>query len=235
MELAGRMLGDVIFLSTPSARRATPASVQCMRRAGISIHALREEGDQGITLAGAFFDISIHALREEGDSKYFRHSWWNSDFYPRPPRGGRPRCAGCSPLCFSDFYPRPPRGGRRHLCRVPHGLYEISIHVLREEGDCCGKPIQDAIYISIHALREEGDRSAVAVRGFRLKISIHALREEGDHSRLFSRRKPPGFLSTPSARRATRSDSSSSMLSQFLSTPSARRATPTRLPCHQIS
>ena len=33
------------FLSTPSARRATPGSEKRNRRALISIHALREEGD----------------------------------------------------------------------------------------------------------------------------------------------------------------------------------------------
>ena len=85
-------IADIIkFLSTPSARRATmvrsyaPFSSQdfyprpprggrplvILRKAvddGISIHALREEGDQGsicnLTRAG---QISIHALREEGD------------------------------------------------------------------------------------------------------------------------------------------------------------------------
>ena len=55
------------FLSTPSARRATPGRVQCGR-------------------AG---DISIHALREEGDAEYRMKPNRISDFYPRPPRGGR--------------------------------------------------------------------------------------------------------------------------------------------------
>ena len=57
-----------IFLSTPSARRATCLIDIIHAAAGISIHALREEGD----LAGTRPDvrkskISIHALREEGD------------------------------------------------------------------------------------------------------------------------------------------------------------------------
>ena len=58
-----------IFLSTPSARRATKGQRgpktpdEC-----ISIHALREEGDAK-TFSGLFEqqNISIHALREEGD------------------------------------------------------------------------------------------------------------------------------------------------------------------------
>ena len=55
------------FLSTPSARRATcpykhPGSV-----CAISIHALREEGDEREVKPYERQYISIHALREEGD------------------------------------------------------------------------------------------------------------------------------------------------------------------------
>ena len=34
--------------------------------------------------------ISIHALREEGDSLSEAITKLKADFYPRPPRGGRP-------------------------------------------------------------------------------------------------------------------------------------------------
>ena len=33
--------------------------------------------------------ISIHALREEGDNQPFQFPAYFMDFYPRPPRGGR--------------------------------------------------------------------------------------------------------------------------------------------------
>ena len=33
--------------------------------------------------------ISIHALREEGDEGDFLFIGWCCNFYPRPPRGGR--------------------------------------------------------------------------------------------------------------------------------------------------
>ena len=56
-----------LFLSTPSARRAT---------VGVPQHV----GMQG---------ISIHALREEGDLLRVKSSKSSSYFYPRPPRGGR--------------------------------------------------------------------------------------------------------------------------------------------------
>ena len=61
--------GDLlaIFLSTPSARRATH-QVDHVRHIGvISIHALREEGDPDPLLRRQERSISIHALREEGD------------------------------------------------------------------------------------------------------------------------------------------------------------------------
>ena len=65
---------------------------------------------------------------------------------------------------LSDFYPRPPRGGRP--CESPnsHIMYSISIHALREEGDDVRREIQSRGGISIHALREEGDRQATSTR-----------------------------------------------------------------------
>ena len=57
--------------------------------------------------------------------------------------------------------------------------------------------------ISIHALREEGDPESMLNKPMSL-ISIHALREEGDRTRQVLRRGSYTFLSTPSARRATK-------------------------------
>ena len=57
--------------------------------------------------------------------------------------------------------------------------------------------------ISIHALREEGDDAGTILAGALLGISIHALREEGDYYNHSKGVRPEGFLSTPSARRAT--------------------------------
>ena len=102
----------------------------------ISIHALREEGDlhSGVVREGSS-RISIHALREEGDVPAYQLAGEDTNFYPRPPRGGR--------------HARP--GGRGFLSW-------ISIHALREEGDPPGIELQAPRRgISIHALREEGD------------------------------------------------------------------------------
>ena len=79
----------LLFLSTPSARRATPFDA-CMPWSGmISIHALREEGDLYIPYYNAAGEISIHALREEGDTLTVSARIPSTYFYPRPPRGGR--------------------------------------------------------------------------------------------------------------------------------------------------
>ena len=78
-----------VFLSTPSARRATDIQNVYQVVIDISIHALREEGDDCGDKNPSAAHISIHALREEGDAKnicYLRYLW---NFYPRPPRGGR--------------------------------------------------------------------------------------------------------------------------------------------------
>ena len=55
------------FLSTPSARRATAIMETMQQHYEISIHALREEGDEADDRAEQEQIISIHALREEGD------------------------------------------------------------------------------------------------------------------------------------------------------------------------
>ena len=59
----------MIFLSTPSARRATGDGPGHVQHAAISIHALREEGDVDTARDKALQQvISIHAPREEGDT-----------------------------------------------------------------------------------------------------------------------------------------------------------------------
>ena len=80
----------------------------------------------------------------------------------------------------------------------------ISIHALREEGDVMGYITIFTERISIHALREEGDVSLLPESFLMVLISIHALREEGDRGSLTAFLSLLIFLSTPSARRATR-------------------------------
>ena len=87
-----------------------------------------------------------------------------------------------------NFYPRPPRGGRPSQFGKSTSSQSISIHALREEGDLQKHGFKRRLVISIHALREEGDvqpRCAGLVPG----ISIHALREEGDVQGAWNRRE----------------------------------------------
>ena len=191
-----------IFLSTPSARRATIDEYKAHKKAEISIHALREEGDREIQTDRA----------------------WRANFYPRPPRGGRPNPPVWVELISGflstpsarratsqvemarrinkDFYPRPPRGGR------PMPGY-------------CG-------YFSNRFLSTPSARRATLPRGgkFRHRRHFYPRPPRGGRPRTcwifcyrwyFYPRPPRGgrhifsktltgvliFLSTPSARRAT--------------------------------
>ena len=171
---------DTLFLSTPSARRATHPRFCCSGESGISIHALREEGDVcGSPHAGhhkGFLStpsarratkvgghglqvrrISIHALREEGDLSRMAQNLQQVKFLSTP-------------------------SARRATCCMVFTSYVGSI--------------------SIHALREEGDSST----DFRWRRCIYFYPRPPRGGRpvpsafchVLSR-----FLSTPSARRAT--------------------------------
>ena len=112
MDAAQRLL----FLSTPSARRATSlASFNKIHKTNFYPRPPRGGRPICTKTFVQHFVISIHALREEGDSIVLPRVVVQTDFYPRPPRGGR-RPSGTPPAARSYFYPRPPRGGRRQGC-----------------------------------------------------------------------------------------------------------------------
>ena len=172
---------SILFLSTPSLRRATGPSSSMALHTGIflSTPSLRRA-----TWPGAGWRCS------------------GADFYPRPPCGGRHGVAAVSqrdagflstpslrratpPAGFARpallyFYPRPPCGGRQHFLVVRYRNFLISIHALLAEGDRFGGLFDQPFEISIHALLAEGDRNLVEAAVPR-----------------------PIFLSTPSLRRAT--------------------------------
>ena len=125
-----------IFLSTPSARRATLWSKRPATQQFDFYPRPPRGGRRKIwQFVAKSFRISIHALREEGDQVQVPQTAGPRDFYPRPPRGGRQRgglhCKRHAGKFLStpsarratiflimghkherDFYPRPPRGGR---------------------------------------------------------------------------------------------------------------------------
>ena len=80
----------------------------------ISIHALREEGDGRCDVVDLqVLEISIHALREEGDLVIQPFGQTLEDFYPRPPRGGRPGRKSADNKIHKNFKAPPTQGVRR--------------------------------------------------------------------------------------------------------------------------
>ena len=193
------------FLSTPSARRATsrwaglcttccyfyprpprggrpPLTMPQYEVWAISIHALREEGDQRHQPCHHAGGISIHALREEGDSPHFFVLVARRVFLSTPSvrRATEPRMGNQQPPA-------------------------ISIHALREEGDLCrAEKLRPYLHISIHALREEGDRKPGS-RCIRLSWNFYPRPPRGGRRGDLADAFPQimEFLSTPSAGRAT--------------------------------
>ena len=128
-------INDEPFLSTPSARRATMEQIRRRINNGISIHALREEGDpqlrQGQLCRKEF--LSTPSARRATHSGG-RRGLWLSDFYPRPPRGGRRLFRAV--LRFARTFLSTPSARRATCSRSSRGCGKvISIHALREEGD----------------------------------------------------------------------------------------------------
>ena len=91
-------------------------------------------------------DISIHALREEGDMGLASSSALGvSNFYPRPPRGGR-HLAGFLADFTAKFLSTPSARRATAYSSLFPGRIPISIHALREEGD------KQAIHIMMQIL-----------------------------------------------------------------------------------
>ena len=145
------------FLSTPSARRATTEEV----RPALFILFLSTPSARRATSDGRHTG-SLH-----------------SDFYPRPPRGGRPGCA-VNKSNQNKFLSTP--SARRATANPDRGASTTS-------------------FLSTPSARRATLLLAAILQIF--PISIHALREEGDLSRMAQNLQQVKFLSTPSARRAT--------------------------------
>ena len=191
------------FLSTPSARRATSPSWRCCMMSAISIHALREEGDLRILLNSALISLFLstpsarRATPECGQSGHKQH-----DFYPRPPRGGRPRLLLPCIRKPGNFYPRPPRGGRQTECHSDlKRILFLSTPSARRATACFPpRPRKQGEFLSTPSARRA---TSIPRKAFEEFV----------------------FLSTPSARRATYPKKTGKQYALFLSTPSARRAT----------
>ena len=214
-----------IFLSTPSARRATTVLAE-------------------------------------------HHRHWRN-FYPRPPRGGRPirwetrasygiflstpsarraTESSASRVMALEFLSTPSARRATRRRQRGHTHAEISIHALREEGDGRAQGRLSGIE-DFYPRPPRGGRQDVKARGLPSPdISIHALREEGDRWTPATQRSAGDFYPRPprgGRRKSPRMQPKSSAdfyprpprggrryvrpliwrARRFLSTPSARRAT----------
>ncbi len=194
---------------------------------GISIHALRGEGDLCRGWQYIWRSISIHALRGEGDVRQLRHLQLlkTISIHALRGEGDAPRPARDRKRWY--FYPRPPWGGRLAnivKCRPPQN--RISIHALRGEGD----PQSAAPTAGRNNFYPRppwgGRRRRVRGHATGKRISIHALRGEGDARNSPALCAALVFLSTPSVGRATAPWYFVDAGDVFLSTPSVGRATP---------
>ena len=79
--------------------------------------------------------ISIHALREEGDRLGIAAFKRGNPFLSTPSARRATADGRRGQSSRKDFYPRPPRGGRPEIRKQFLQIRRISIHALREEGD----------------------------------------------------------------------------------------------------
>ena len=176
-----KILRMLLFLSTPSARRATSRFLrtrQCAR-------------------------ISIHALREEGDIRHRKCSPFRSHFYPRPPRGGR---RSSSPIrlkgdMISIHALR--EEGDPSVADTLAVMNGISIHALREEGDLLRllKTSLNSLFLSTPSARRATPRH---IASFLMMMYFYPRPPRGGRRGIrFAATVILRFLSTPSARRAT--------------------------------
>ena len=175
-----------IFLSTPSARRATRDSFTELDNGGFLSTPSARRATYFSKRRPSQLRISIHALREEGDRPALGVYSGVEDFYPRPPRGGRRK--GCADgqdgkkflstpsarratvmltmlfTILSNFYPRPPRGGRHVFTAASHGWSRFLSTPSARRATLARRRSAADDDISIHALREEGDLCFVTFR-----------------------------------------------------------------------
>ena len=213
--------------------------------------------------------ISIHALREEGDQRNLCTGQHSRYFYPRPPRGGRRAeesvVFGVKAISIhalreegdvqtqtatrlGDAFLSTPSARRATVLRDTFDYdISISIHALREEGDVpprasfsssfyfyprpprggrLNPPTQEEKahqFLSTPSARRATTRTTYADRA--QMISIHALREEGDNIGSLSPGPTQNFYPRPPRGGRQSAPQAAYRCKEFLSTPSARRAT----------
>ena len=148
---------DFVFLSTPSARRATLYLQTWASRPFYFYPRPPRGGRPGTTDKPAPYE----------------------DFYPRPPRGGRP-INQLRQAFQVQFLSTPSARRATKELYLTGTSADISIHALREEGDVQALMNRHLVirFLSTPSARRATRMELEAYSHD--KISIHALREEGD-------------------------------------------------------
>ena len=180
--LGGEDMADYAFNFNPRPPRGGRRRGQEMsqRKAKISIHALREEGDQGRKspcCPHRRFQSTPSARRATAHQYLAR----NDDGFQSTPSARR--------------------ATRRRRSEALGGI--ISIHALREEGDPAAVTVVRVHVISIHALREEGDVVPHASNLAAILFQSTPSARRATHRGAVCIGDLGKFQSTPSARRAT--------------------------------
>ena len=179
MDRSGRVVTRV-FLSTPSARRATGLGLVEEQLRGISIHALREEGDllsMGIVPGMCLFLSTPSARRATNGA---RACLPPKRFLSTPSARRATRLLAFIINNKLNFYPRPPRGGRRRQAVSEGGEIIFLSTPSARRATCAAEPCPHGRSYFYPRPPRGGRRD-----------------DAGGH------RNHAGFLSTPSARRAT--------------------------------
>ena len=151
--------------------------------------------------------ISIHALRGEGDASV-KPSCIIAWLFLSTPSVGRAtiNTSKVEYIEFTDFYPRPPWGGRPKKASLFLWVSKISIHALRGEGD--GPSSRVALHTGIFlSTPSVGRATAVSVDGIVWLRNFYPRPPWGGRPKRLRRyRKSNVFLSTPSVGRATQKE-----------------------------
>ena len=168
----------------------------------ISIHALCEEGDFWLVIGHHLLTISIHALCEEGDVIDVHIT-----------------------VIHDRFLSTPSARRATHLDVICKCFFSISIHALCEEGDPAS--VGHAAAVSRFLSTPSARRATyfAACRSSLYAISIHALCEEGDPRSVIPLSAGMYFYPRPLRGGRPSLFMGGTASAKFLSTPSARRAT----------
>ena len=167
------------FLSTPSARRATIVTQRCPLVGRISIHALREEGDWLVAALKSLLTNFYPRPPRGGRHVKIWNEWFRDQFLSTPSARRATKQAALQESQTHYFYPRPPRGGRlaAKLTVLPPVIFLSTPSARRATGNPYLEKVGE-VFLSTPSARRA--TTQLKQTSLTMQISIHALREEGD-------------------------------------------------------